>query len=119
MNLDELEQCFTRGRDRFRREFERAAQNDCRVYLIVENASWENLINGKYRSKMNPNAYLASIIAWMIRHDINIIFCKEETSGRVIREILYRDLKERVERGEFDGRLYKNSSKNNRILGVE
>lgn len=102
MNLDELEQCFTRGRERFRKEFERAAQNDCRIYMIVENASWENLINGKYRSRMNPNAYLASIIAWMIRHDISVIFCKEETSGRIIREILYRDLKERIERGEFD-----------------
>lgn len=104
MDLDELEQCFTRGRDRFRREFERAAENSCRMYLIVENATWENLLAGKYRSKMNPNAYIASIIAWMIRHDISVIFCKEETTGRVIREILYRDLKERLEQGEFDGK---------------
>ena len=39
----------------------------------------------------------------MIRYNMNVIFCKEETSGRLIKEILFRDLKERLERGEFDG----------------
>lgn len=33
--------------------------------------------------------------------DLNIIFCKEETSGDLIKEILYRDLKERLERCEL------------------
>ena len=100
--LDELAQCFTRGRDRFKREFERAQANGCRIYLICENANWENLLNGRYRSLFNENAFAASQIAWMVRYNANVIFCKEETSGRLIKEILYRDLKERLERGEFD-----------------
>jgi hypothetical protein len=29
-------------------------------------------------------------------------FCKAETSVKVIRDILFRDCKERLERGEFD-----------------
>ncbi len=99
--LDELAQCFTRGRDRFEREFTRARDNGCRIYLLVENASWENLINGKYRTRFNANAFTASQIAWMVRFNMNVIYCKEETSGRLIKEILYRDLKERLERGEF------------------
>lgn len=102
MSLDELEGCFTRSRDRFRREFERAQEQNARIYLIVENASWENLINGKYRSKMHPDAFLASLEAWMIRYNLNVTFCKAETSARLIKEILYRDFKERLERGEFD-----------------
>lgn len=101
MNLDELAQCFTRGRDRFQREFERARERGCRIYLIVENANWENLLNGKYRTRFNANAFTASQIAWMVRYNMNVMYCKEETSGRLIREILYRDLKERLERGEF------------------
>lgn len=103
MNLDELANCFTHGRQRFQREFERAAKNGCRIYLICENANWENLLNGKYRSRFNSNAFAASATAWMIRYNMNVIFCKEETSGRLIKEILFRDLKERLERGEFDG----------------
>lgn len=101
MNLDELAQCFTRGRGRFQREFERAKAHDCRITLIVENASWENLYNGKYRSKFNPAAFVASVHAWANRYGMNLIFCKEETSGKIIKDILYRDLKERLERGEF------------------
>lgn len=103
MNLDELAGCFTKSRQRFQKEFERAADNGSRIYLICENANWENLLNGKYRSKLNPNAFAASTAAWMIRYNMNVIFCKEETSGRLIKEILFRDLKERLERGEFDG----------------
>lgn len=102
MNLDELAGCYTRSRQRFQREFERAQENDCRIYLICENANWENLLNGKYRSKLHPNSFMASEIAWMVRYNMNVIFCKEETSGKLIKEILYRDLKERLERGEFD-----------------
>ena len=100
-SLDELAQCFTRGRDRFRREFERAAAQNARIFLIVENANFENLINGRYRSRFNPNAFLASVTAYTVRYNMNLLFCKEDTSGRLIKEILYRDLKERLERGEF------------------
>ena len=50
---------------------------------------------------MDAKAYTASVIAFMVRYNLNIIFCKEETSGDLIKEILYRDLKERLERGEF------------------
>ena len=100
-SLDELAQCFTRSRDRFRREFQRAADNGARIFLIVENASFEKLVNGRYRSRFNPNAFLASVTAYTVRYNMNLIFCKEDTSGRLIKEILYRDLKERLERGEF------------------
>ena len=102
MNLDELATCFTRGRERFQREFERALDQKCRIYLICENSNWENLLNGKYRSKFNSNAFLASSVARLVRYNMNVVFCKEETSGKLIKEILYRDLKERLERGEFD-----------------
>lgn len=101
MDLDELEQCFTRGRERFQREFERATAAGARIYLIVENANWENLLNGKYKTKFHPAAFTASITAYMVRYNLNVIFCKEETSGRIIREILFRDLKERLDRGEI------------------
>ena len=104
MNLDELAMCFTRERDRFEREFQRAKANNARIFLLIENATWENLLNGKYRSRYNQNAFLASLAAWIIRYDLQLIFCKEETSGRLIKEFLYRDLKERIGRGDYDTR---------------
>lgn len=102
MDLSELAQCFTTGRERFKREFERAKEVGARIYLLVENGSIESLLNGKYRSLFNSNAFIASVTAYMVRYNMNLLFVKEELSGRMIKEILYRDLKERLERGEFD-----------------
>ena len=61
MSLDELCQCFTRERKRFEREFERAQQAGTRLHLLIENASWEKIHAGSYRSQMKPQALTASI----------------------------------------------------------
>jgi ERCC4-type nuclease len=102
MNLDELAGCFTRGRDRFKREFERAAANNSRVFLLCEDGSIEKILRHDYRSRFTPKAFLASVIAWNIRYDMQLIFCSHLTSGMMIKEILYRDMKDRAEKGEFD-----------------
>lgn len=100
-NLDELAMCFTRSRERFKREFERAKDEGATVYLLTENASLDMILEGQYRSRFSPNAFIASISAWSARYNIIPLFCNMEHSGRLIREILYRDAKERLERGEF------------------
>lgn len=102
-NLDELAMCFTRSRDRFRKEFLRAKEADAKVFLLIENGSLDLLLKGQYRSRFHPAAFLASLMAWSIRYNMTPIFCEMEHSGRIIKEILYRDCKERLERGEFDG----------------
>lgn len=101
MNLEELSSCLTHDRDRFRREFERAAADHASMYLLVENASWENLINGKYQTQFNKKAFFASLTAWIVRYNLKPIFCKQEMSGVLIYQILYRELKERLERGDY------------------
>lgn len=103
MNLDELASCFSHSRDRFEREFQRAKDNGARIFLLVENASWENLMNGRYASKLNQNAFFASLCSWLIKYDIQLVFCKEETSGKIIKELLFRDLKHRIETGLIEG----------------
>lgn len=104
MNLDELAGCFTHDRKRFEAEMVRCKDHGGRMFLLVENATWENLTLGRYRSRFAAKAFLASITAWMVRYDLNVMFCKEDTSPALIREILFRDLKERLVRGEFDER---------------
>lgn len=101
MDLDELARCFTHDRKRFEAEFQRAAAAGCRIYLVVENGSWEGIKNGAYRSRVSPNAFMASCTAFMVRYNAQILFCREETTGHLIKEVLYRDLKERLENGEI------------------
>ena len=101
MSLDELAMCFTRGRDRFRREFQRAETAGAKVYLLIEGGSYEDIIAHRYRSKFASNAFLASLIAWCVRYNMTPIFCRPETSAEIIFQILYRDMKERLVNGEY------------------
>lgn len=101
MSLDELAQCFCGSRDRFEREWKRAAAADARIWLMVENASWPALYGHRYRTLMNHDAFIGSILSWQCRYDSRLILCDEITSGLLIHDILYRDLKERLEGGEY------------------
>ena len=101
MNLDELAECFGRGRERFVREFERASGSRASMWLLVEGASWENIYDHRYRSMMNPEALASSVIAFAARYGVRPIFCTERMTGRVIRSILRRDLEDRLRAGEY------------------
>ena len=59
--------------------------------------NWEKAYNGKYRSLYNAKALVASIDAFRARYGMQLDFCKEETTGRLIRDILYRELKEHLQ----------------------
>lgn len=102
MNLDELCLCFGKDRKRFEKEFERAKEANTKVYLLVEGATWENAYNGKYQSRMAPQALIASIDAFRARYGMQLDFCKAETTGRLIHDILYRELKEYLETFEVN-----------------
>lgn len=97
MSLDELCQCYGRGRKRFQREFLRAKKAGAKLYLLIENGSWEKALSGEYRSRMQPQALTASLTAWLARYDCQVIFCQSKTTPRLIREIVYREAKERLE----------------------
>lgn len=92
---------FCQNRDRFIREFERIKESGAKVYIIVEGATWENVYNGKYRSKMHPNSLVANLTAWMARYNAHIIFCKAETFPKICKEILYREAKEYLQNLEY------------------
>lgn len=95
-SANELCNCFTHDRARFEREFERAKAANARLYLLVENTTLEMLYGGHYRSKVVPQAVIASLFAWIARYDCRLIMCREQTGGLVIRDILIREAKERL-----------------------
>lgn len=103
MDFSELAQCFCKGRARFAREFDRAKTKNAKLYLLIENASWEDAYCGNYRSEMKPKSFVASILTWLARYDCQIIFCGQHTSGQLIRDILYREGREMLERRLGDG----------------
>lgn len=92
--IDELCMCYCQQRGRFEREFEHALEAHSKLYLLVEGGSWEDVYSGKYRSQMNPKSLVGSILAWLARYNCQLMFCKKETSGQLIKDILYREGKE-------------------------
>lgn len=101
MSLDELAGCFTRSRERFEREFQRATEHKAKVFLLVECANYEAIYRHNYRSRFRPKSYIASLCAWVVRYNLIPVFCEPGTSAKLIREYLYRDIKERLEKGEY------------------
>lgn len=101
MSLDELAMCYSSQRSRFEREFQRAQVAGAKMYIVCENASWESAYGGKYRSQMSSSALTASIHAWAARYGVTVYFCKPETTGRLIRDILYREIKEDITNGAY------------------
>ena len=94
MNISEACMCYCQERSRFVREFDRAKDNNIKMYLLIEDATWENIYAGRYRSKMLPQSLVASLLSWLARYNCQIIMCKAETTGRIIHDILYREAKE-------------------------
>ena len=99
MSLDELCHCFCQDRGRFEREFNRAKK----LYLLIEGASWESIYAGRYRSKMTAKALVASLLAYTARYNCVPQFCEPGTSGRLIKDILYREGKEFLESLPYEG----------------
>ena len=101
MSLRELSGNLCQNWDRFCREFDRARSHDASVYLLVEDGSWMKIITGKYGTKFNSKAYLHRLLKLIIVYRIIPIFVQKELSGQMIYEILYRELKTRLESGEY------------------
>lgn len=101
MSLRELSGNLCQNWDRFCREFDRAKECGASVYLLVEDGSWMKIITGKYGTKFNSRAYLHRLLKLIAIYGIKPIFVQKELSGQMIYEILYRELKTRLEAGEY------------------
>jgi DNA excision repair protein ERCC-4 len=80
--LDDLIGCLTTGRERFERELHRL-----RPYLVkavVVEATLEDVARGRYRSGMNAQSALQSILAFMVRYSIPFVFAGTRAGGEYV-----------------------------------
>lgn len=98
-NLDEIAGNFTTGRERFEREMIRAKANGIKVFLIVENASWSDILLHNYRSDLRPQSFIATLLSWQARFNLTIVFCKPSETGQILYGTLYYWVRNRLKRG--------------------
>ena len=87
-SLDELSQNFTSGRERFKREFERLTANN-KCHLLIENNSLDDIIYGNYRSEIHRNSFLASLLSFEYRYNINVHFISNKYTAFFITKLFY------------------------------
>jgi ERCC4-type nuclease len=97
--LDEIAGNFTVDRKRFEDEFTRAKAEGLKVFLLIENATWSDILLHNYRSKLKPQSLIASLLSWQVRFNITIMFCKPSETGQIIYGILYYAAREALKKG--------------------
>jgi len=86
-NLDELAQNLTHGRTQIENEFLRSKGS--KLYLMVEDATWQDIQLKKYRADYSPTAYMGTLRAFEARYDIRINFTLSANSGSFIYSVLF------------------------------
>jgi len=81
-NLEEISTNLGSGRTQFENEFIRSTG---KIHLLIENASYEDIINHKYRTEYKPVSFLASLHSFADRYNFSINFLKDNKySGQFI-----------------------------------
>ncbi len=93
-DLTEICSNFTTNRTRFANEFERAKTAGAKTYLLIENASWEKINRGAYRSKMTPASLIGSLTTWLARYNCQVLFCDPMTTSWLIHACLLHEMRE-------------------------
>ena len=88
MGFGEIASNFTRERERFAAEFDRAKAAGGKIILVVEGGNWEMAYRGQYRSQMKPQSLIASLLTWEARYNAPVFICTQATTGRLIHDIL-------------------------------
>jgi len=89
--LDELAVNLTKKRKQFVRELD----NDIELHLVIEDGTWEKLFKGQYRSEMNTNSYVASLMTFLHRYNIHIHMVERKNTGKWMYNLFYYYLRER------------------------
>ena len=86
-SLDEISSCFTGSRDRLKKEFALAPENKM---MIIENASYSDMVLGNYDTKYDAKSFWASYHSFWSEFNLPIMFIPDKKyTGMFIRGHFY------------------------------
>ena len=89
-SVDELSGNLTSGRDAFENELIRAQCLKRFILIIEDSQAITSILNENYRSKLNPNAFFASLNSLSTRHGFSYFQCdKAETPSFIYAQFTY------------------------------
>lgn len=73
------------SRERFEKEFLRAGNDGCKIYLMVEvKGGYSDIISHNYKTEFAPAAFVASLRTWESRFGCNVQFIDSQYAGHFI-----------------------------------
>ena len=93
--LSDFVGCVGGGRERFERELERLKAY--RVHAVIVEASWQDLAEGNWRSKLTSQTVLRSLSSWLSQGNVIIPAGNREMSERIARSMLWFAFKHKIE----------------------
>lgn len=87
-SLNEISNNLSNKRAQFEVEFEKARRDKAKVYLLIENASWDNIFSREYETMFNANSFYNSLLSFENKHNLNIHFIRKDNMGMHIYKIL-------------------------------
>ena len=83
--LEELSGNLAQERECFEKEFLKARNDSCKMYLMVENVGgYSSIIGHDYKTEFKPTAYMASLKTFEHRFQANVQFIDKQYSGYYI-----------------------------------
>ena len=96
-SLSELAGNLTIGRTRFESELIRA--KGANIALMIENATYSDLVMGRYRSEYNAKSFVATLATYSARYGLDVNFVEKELAGNWIYHRLYYAVREELLHG--------------------
>jgi ERCC4-type nuclease len=91
-SLEELSGNLTHDRARFEAELIRA--NKAKLFLMVEDANYADIVEHKYKTQFAPKAFIAAIKTFESRYNLNVNFIPSQLAGNFIYYTLLYHLRE-------------------------
>lgn len=95
MGLNEVGVNLSTHRARFKREFER---KEIPMLLMIEEDTYSDIVDKRYRNKIEPNAFLASLHSLSAEFDVPFIFVPKDSSPVFIYKTLYYNLRNKLKK---------------------
>lgn len=95
-SLEELSNNLTRGRAQFENELIRFHSKGTKAFLLIENATTQDIIAHNYKTNYKPKSFMASILSFQQSYNLNIVFLPEEHSGIYIYNLLYYHVRDYI-----------------------
>ena len=95
-SLEELSGNFCNGRSRIEEEFTRKKG---KMYLMVEGASYEDIVRHNYNTEYNPVSFIATLDTYEARYGIQTSFTSKISAGNFIYHKFKYHLREYLKNG--------------------